>query len=136
MHPRLYEVLRGFSVAMIVTHGIDGTMIARPMTVARIDRGGRLYFATLIESTKVDEVLADPHVTVVFQSKAHYVAVRGVAHISFDRALLASLWQEVWRTFFPAGRDDPSLAILIVDPRQADTWDVAQQDVSMHQAMR
>jgi general stress protein 26 len=121
MHPRLYEELREFAVAMVITHRDDGSMVAFPTTVARVERGGRLYFV----AADVRGRLADPQVTVVFQRKDRYVAVRGVAHVSLDRAHLAALWNEAWRTFFPAGRDDPALALLIVDPTQAESWNIA-----------
>jgi len=119
----LYDLLEDFAVAMIVTHGIDGTMIARPMAIARVERDGAMFFTTPIESTKADEVLADPHVTVVLQSKTQYAAVRGVAHLSLDRKLIQALWQDAWRTWYPAGKDDPNIAILIVVPDHAEYWD-------------
>lgn len=119
----LYDVLEDFGVAMIVTHGIDGSMIARPMAIARIDRGGAMYFTTPVDSTKADEILADPHVTVVVQSKTQYAAVRGVAHLSLDRGLVHALWQESWRVWYPAGKDDPQIAIIVVEPHHGEFWD-------------
>lgn len=121
----LYRLLDEFSVAMIVTHGIDDSMIARPMAIARIDRDGALYFTTPVDSTKVDEILADPHVTVVVQSKTRFAAVRGVAHVSTDRALIHDLWREDWKVWFPRGKDDPTISILIVEPHHAEYWDNA-----------
>jgi general stress protein 26 len=121
----LYELLEDFAVAMIVTHGIDGSMIARPMAIARIERDGAMFFTTPVESTKADEVLADPNVTVVVQSKTQFASVRGVAHLSLDRKLIHALWQEAWRAWYPAGKDDPDIAILIVVPHHAEYWDNA-----------
>src|SRR5688500_8401899 len=90
----LYRLLKEFSAAMIVTHGIDGTMIARPMAIARVDPGGNMFFTTGVDTTKVDEILADPQVTVVVQSRTQYAAVRGIAKVSMDRELIRSLWRE------------------------------------------
>ncbi len=121
----LYKVLQHFQVAMIVTHGIDGTMIARPMAVARVEPGADMYFTTNIESTKVEEILAEPHVTVVVQSRTQYAAVRGVAKVSLDRALIHELWRDEWKNWYPKGKDDPHIAILVFEPHHGEYWDNA-----------
>jgi general stress protein 26 len=121
----LYRLLEDFSVAMIITHGIDETMIGRPMAIARVDREGAMYFLTPVHSTKVDEVLADPHVTVVVQSKTQYAAVRGLAKVSTDPALIHTLWKEEWKHWFPRGKDDPQIAILVFEPHHGEYWDNA-----------
>jgi general stress protein 26 len=126
-HPNehLFQMLDDFEVAMIVTHGIDGTMIARPMAIARIDRDGAMYFTTPVDSTKVDEILADPHVTVVVQGKNRFAAVRGVAHVSLDRALIDALWRDAWKVWYPEGKADPQISILVVEPTHGEYWDAA-----------
>lgn len=123
----LFDLLGEFDVAMIVTHGIDESMIARPMAIARIDRehDGSMYFTTPIDSTKVDEILADPRVTVVVQSKTRFAAVRGLARVSTDRGLVHRLWDESWRAWYPEGKDDPTISILVVEPHHAEYWDNA-----------
>jgi general stress protein 26 len=121
----LYRMLRDFHVAMIVTHGIDGTMIARPMAIARVDIGGSMFFTTNVESTKVDEILADPHITVIVQSRTQYASVRGVAKLSLDRELVHALWKEEWKAWFPDGKDDPNIAILVFEPHHGEYWDNA-----------
>jgi general stress protein 26 len=113
---QLYERLREFATATIVTHDRDGTMTARRMTIARIDPTGRLYFVVPIS----DEEGWDPDVTVVFRRGSHRALVRGAAHIRNDPALVHSVWREAWRAHFPAGPDDPRLAIVIVDPYAED----------------
>lgn len=120
----LFRVLADFDVAMIVTHGIDDSMIARPMAIARIDPEGLMYFATPVETTKVDEILADPHVTVVVQSKTQFAAVRGVAQVSLDRALVDELWKETWKVWFQGKHQSP-IAILVVEPHHGEYWDNA-----------
>jgi general stress protein 26 len=122
----LYVMLKDFHVAMVVGHGDDGELVARPMAIARIDRGGPMYFTTQLASAGAEDLAADPRVTVIVQSKTQFAAVRGLATLSSDRALVDELWQESWRSWYPAGKDDPQIAILVVEPHHGEYWDNAQ----------
>jgi general stress protein 26 len=122
----LYAMLRDFHVAMVVSHGPDGSMIARPMAIARIDHGGAMFFTTNLEDAHGAELARDPRVTIVVQSKSQYAAVRGTGKLSGDGALIHSLWQETWRIWFPEGKDDPKICILVVEPFHGEYWDNAQ----------
>jgi general stress protein 26 len=119
-------MLQDFHVAMVVTHADDGSMMARPMAIARIDRHGAMFFTTSLEEAHAEELAGDPRVTVVVQSKTQFAAVRGTAKLSSDGALIHSLWQETWRVWFPEGRNDPKIAILVVEPIHGEYWDNAQ----------
>lgn len=122
----LYAILKDFHVAMVVSHGDDGALIACPMAIARIDRGGSMFFTTSVESARAEDLAADPRVTMVVQSKTQFAAVRGVGTLSGDRTLIHSLWQETWRAWFPEGKDDPTIAILVLEPYHGEYWDNAQ----------
>ena len=119
-------MLKVFHVAMVVSHADDGSMIARPMAIARIDRGGAMFFTTNLDEAHPEELAADPRVTIVVQSKTQFAAVRGTAKLSSDGALIHSLWHENWRIWFPEGKDDPKIAILVVEPIHGEYWDNAQ----------
>lgn len=122
---RLRELMAGFSTAMLVTRTGDGGMRARPLSIAESDDKRLLYFATAIDSPKVHELQADAHVAVVMQDSRRFVSVSGVAHVLQDRVLIDQLWSETWRVWFPKGKDDPSLCVLVVEPREAAYWDAS-----------
>ena len=122
---RLSELMAGFSTAMLVTRTRDGGMRARPLSIAGKREDGGVYFSTAIESPKVDELHADPHVAVVMQDGGRFVSLSGVAHILQDRGLVERLWSESWKVWFPKGKDDPSLALLVVEPLEATYWDTS-----------
>ena len=122
---RLSELMAGFSTAMLVTHTHEGGMRARPLSIAGKREDGGLYFSTAIESPKVDELHADPHVAVVMQDGRRFVSLSGVAHVLQDRALVERLWSESWKVWFPKGKDDPSLALLVIEPLEAAYWDIS-----------
>jgi general stress protein 26 len=119
----LHKLLKGFRTAMLVTRADDGNLRGRPLALAEAQDDGAVYFSTSIQSPKVEEVHADPHVAVIFEDTKHYVSLSGTAETSQDRALIARLWSDAWKVWFPKGKDDPSLAIIKVEPERAEYWD-------------
>ena len=122
---RLRDLMAGFSMAMLVTRTDDGGMRARPLRIAEMGSDGALYFSTAVGSPKVHELQTDGHVAVVMQDHRRFVSVSGIARIVQDRALIDRLWSESWRIWFPTGKDDPSLCVLVVEPLEAAYWDLS-----------
>ena len=123
---RLTELTSSFDTAMLVTHTQEGRLHSRPLSVAHNeDDPERLYFSTAIESEKVAELDANPDANVSMQGKRRFVSISGKVTISRDPALIDKLWSESWRIWFPEGKDDPSLCVLIVDPSEASYWDAS-----------
>ena len=40
-----------------------------------------------------------------------------------DRAKIAELWDESWKIWFPAGKDDPTLTLLRIRGETGEYWD-------------
>jgi general stress protein 26 len=121
----LHELIKEFHSAMLVTRTPVGDLRARPLAIAEAQEDGLLYFATAIDSGKVHEVEGDPHVCVTLQDKRRFVSISGHARIVRDRALIEELYKEDWKVWFPKGKDDPSLSLLVVDATAAEYWDNA-----------
>lgn len=121
----LYEMLKDFDTAMLVTRSADGRMHARPMAVAELAPNADAYFVTGIDSPKVAEIEADPHVTLTFQSSAQFATISGRVTVVRDRALLDRLWKEAWKVWFPKGKEDPQISLLKFDAEQGELWDNA-----------
>lgn len=121
----LYKLLEHFQVAMLVTHTADGSMGARPMAIAKVDRDGEIYLLVDIHSARFEQLASDPRVTIVVQSNMQYAAVSGVGELVRDRALIHRLWQDRWKEWFPHGKNDTAIAILVVEPQHAEYWDHA-----------
>jgi general stress protein 26 len=124
----LHELIADFDTAMLVTRTAEGDLRGRPLTVAHDkathdENDGTVYFATSVESPKVGELQADAHVAVTFQDDKRYVSLSGTARLTRDRALVERLWAEPWKVWFPRGKDDPTLAILVVTPDVGEYWD-------------
>jgi general stress protein 26 len=119
----LIELLKGFSTAMMITSSGDRSIHARPMAIAEIGADGELYFATSLDSGKLRDIEANPDVALIMQNGSVYVSLQGTANLSTDPALIARLWSEAWKVWFPEGKDDPSLVIMKIDPIDAEYWD-------------
>ena len=112
---RLSTLLSLFETAMLVTRTGGGGMRARPLSIAESQDDGAMYFSTAIDSPKVHELEADPHVNVVMQDARRFVSLSGTATVVRDRALIERLWRPSWKVWFPQGKDDLSAPLVLKD---------------------
>jgi general stress protein 26 len=118
------SMLRKFRSAMLTTLGDGESFHARPMAIARVEDDGRVWFLTAAQSGKVHEIEADSHVSVTTQDgESAFAALSGRATLSADRRKIAELWREPFRAWFPGGKDDPSLELIMVQPIRGEYWD-------------
>lgn len=123
---RVKDLMRHFDTAMLTTHTPNGGLRSRPLSIAHNDEDPMgLYFATAIDSPKVHELELNAGVNVSMQDKRRFVSVTGEARVILDRGLLERLWSETWRVWFPKGKNDPTLCIVVVEPREAAYWDMS-----------
>ncbi len=122
---KLMSLIEGMHIAMLATRGVDGKFRSRPMALADSEFDGHLYFLTGDDSGKVHDLERDRETVVTFADpgKSSYVALRGEASISTDRAAIKKHWSEEARGWFPKGSDDPNLALIAVKIEEAEYWD-------------
>jgi general stress protein 26 len=123
-HParrKVSEIAREFSAAMLITHTPEGRLHARPMSIVKVEPEASLWFATRIQTTKVDELNANHHVLVVMQGTNRNLSVSGRARVVRDQNLAHELWSDGLRLWF-RGPDDPELALILVEPEEAEYW--------------
>jgi general stress protein 26 len=122
---KLAELISDIEFAMLTTIEPDGSLRSRPMATQKQDFDGDLWFFTRASAPKVDEVEQDQNVCVAFArpGKQHYVSVSGRARLVRDRAMIERLWNPAYKAWFPAGLDDPDLALIKVSAEKAEYWD-------------
>lgn len=122
---KVIELIKGLHIAMLSTRGTDGKYRSRPMAVSDAEFDGHLYFLTGEGSGKVHDLERDPETVVTFSDthKSTYVALRGQAEITQDRAAIKAHWSEPARAWFPKGIDDPNIALIKVKIDEAEYWD-------------
>jgi len=120
----VYDILKGFSTAMVVTHGLDGKHRARPMHIAELDQqAGQVRFLTG-HGAFADEVQKESGVLLVFENEnSAYLSLRGKARIERDKDKVKAIWKEPYKVWFPQGPGDPEIVLVEVDLTEAEYWD-------------
>jgi len=125
----LADLIDGISVARLTTLTIHGFLHSRPMYTHHATANGEIWFFTDTESTKVADIAADPRVMLTYDNHARgrYITVWGTASVLHDPDKARELWNMHARASWPAGPDDPSLALIRVNPESAEFWDGPSQ---------
>lgn len=116
------ELLRSFDQAMMITHGSESGLHARPMSIAATDPDGSIWFITGADTAKVYELQQDRTLLAVMQNSSKALSVGGKGEISRDRAKIHQVWKETFRAWFE-GKDDPNIALIRLNPMEAEYWD-------------
>lgn len=120
----LYKLLKQFGTAMLVTHGDEDHLRVRPMAIAQVEDNGQIWFVTSSETAKAHEIEHDSRVHLVCQDDhSAYLSIGGRARLVNDKVKLDQVWSEVMKVWFPAGKDDPSIALIAVTPEVGEFWD-------------
>jgi general stress protein 26 len=111
-------------IAMLCTNQGDH-LRSRPMSTARFDNDGNIWFFTNEHSGKADEVGGDHQICLAYSSpsKNTYISISGEGRIVQDWSKMKELYNPALNAWFPRGLDDPNLALLKVTPFQAEYWD-------------
>ena len=92
----------------------------RPMAIQQVDDEGNIWFMSLKDSHKNDEISSDPFTHLLFQAGAHsgFVNIYGISEISRDQAKIDELWTPLLKTWFQGGKDDPNITLIKVIPSE------------------
>jgi general stress protein 26 len=125
---QLYELIDGIEVAMLTTRNSDGTLVSRPMQTQARRAGTDLWFMTSVDSGKVGDLIADPHVNLGYykDGSREYVSVSGIAHVTQDKSRIHELYKADWKAWLGdeggdrnGGPDDPRIALIEVKAESA-----------------
>ncbi|HEY4320464.1 MAG TPA: pyridoxamine 5'-phosphate oxidase family protein [Gemmatimonadales bacterium] len=121
----LTKLVKEFRTAMLVTCTPTHEMHARPLTLADThnEADATICFPAGADSGNVAAVRAMAHVNVTMQDGNKFVSLTGMARVSQDRALIDRLWSDAWKVWFPDGKSDPNIAIIVIAPHSAEYWD-------------
>lgn len=121
---RLKSFISNGDVAMLCTIHQDH-IHSRPMATSDIDEEGNIWFFTNESSPKADQVESNHHITLCYtdHDNSTYVCVNGIGTVENDKEKMKELYNPAVKAFFPAGLDDPNLALLKITPKHAEYWD-------------
>jgi general stress protein 26 len=130
---KIGALIRDVRICMLTTTTGDGSYDSRPMATQKTEFDGTVWFLTRRTSHKVDEMERDSHVGLIYADTGsnHYVSAKGRASVSQDRAKIHELWHPMYKAWFPAGEDDPEIAVLNVDVTEAQSWEASSSKLVM-----
>jgi len=134
--PRIAELTRDYKFAAFTTMGEHGIPNTRPMATQEAEPDMDLWFATWLDSEKVDELRRNPKVGVYYydaeKNIGRYVSIGGTVEIIKDQARFKRYWKDSWRQWFPKGPDDPDAVLLKVDAEVVTYEDGHDAPVTFH----
>ncbi|WP_443946484.1 pyridoxamine 5'-phosphate oxidase family protein [Pedobacter sp. AW1-32] len=97
----------------------------RPMAIQQVDDEGNIWFMSMKDSHKNEEIASDPFTHILFQASAHagFVNIYGISEISRDQAKIDELWNPLIQTWFQGGKEDPNITLIKVVPSEGYYWD-------------
>jgi general stress protein 26 len=128
---KLNELIKEMSFAMLTTND-GGVLRSRPMQTQDFDFDGDLWFFTSSKTHKSEEIERDNRVNVSYASPDDnsYVSVSGRASIVKDREKIDEYWSDLYKAWFPEGKDTPDLVLLRVEAEQAEYWDAPSSTIA------
>ena len=122
---KLKELATDIGVCMFCTDLSVAPFATRPMAVQEVDDNGYLWFLSAADSNKNFEIKEDEKVQLVFAKSAdsHFLTVYGDAYVIRDTKKVDELWNPFIRAWFPEGKDDPNVSVIVVKPIIAYYWD-------------
>jgi general stress protein 26 len=124
----LYALIEKIEIGMMLTKMPGGAIAARPMATQKRREGVDLWFMTSAESETVEQLRADPTITVSYYSEKtrEWVSVSGRARLSQDREAIRRVYQPDWKAWLGdeggarnGGPDDPRIMLIEVDADHA-----------------
>lgn len=125
------DAMKQIDFAMLSTRTENGMIGARPMSNNRqVDYDDDSWYFTTDDTRMVDDIAADPNVSLGFQGKAGllglrplFVAIEGRAVLIRDKAMFEDHRTSGLDRWFRQGVDTPGLVLIQVQRVRAHYWD-------------
>lgn len=121
----LKEMAEKVRFCMFNTLTPNGHFHSRPMSVAKVEEDGSLWFFTNEYSPKSKEISKENEVNLGFSDPSNntYLYVNGKAELVDDMARKEAYFSPAVKAWFPDGVKDPALILVKVVPAVAEYWD-------------
>lgn len=120
---KIRELIKDSENALLTTITPEG-LVTRPMMTQEVEFDGDLWFFTLEDTAKADEIKADPSVNVGYVNKnKSFVSIRGAAEIVREHHKKEELWNKAYEAVFEVKADDPSLVLVRVMVQSVEYWE-------------
>lgn len=115
------KLIKGIDTAMLTTVTSEG-LVSRPMKTQEVEFDGDLWFLTMKDTSKYEELKDHPEVNVAYAGKS-YVSIRGKAALVNDRAKIKEFWSAAYEKLLDTTSDDPNLVLIKIRAETAEYWE-------------
>lgn len=115
------DLIKDIEVAMFTTI-VDGKPVSRPLQTQEAEFDGELWFLTLKDTDKYQEILHNPAVNVAYAGKS-YVSISGSAQFIDDLERKKEYWNPVFDKMLNTTYDDPNVILIKVTAETAVYWE-------------
>ncbi len=111
---KVWDMIKDIRISIMVTYDEEGNLSSRPMSAHQDKFDGSLWFFTYAHSLKIDQIEGNQNILLGYSNpdKNEYISVNGTAEIIKSAEKSKELWNEMLRTWFPKGPDDPEIALI------------------------
>jgi general stress protein 26 len=120
---KLREIVNRSRAVMLLSHGENHAIDGRPMSVVQQDDDGTIYLVTSVDSKKVDELSKQSKGSLSIANGDAFALIYADIRVSQDRGLIDELWRDSWKIWFPDGKADTTIALLVAHPIEATYWE-------------
>jgi general stress protein 26 len=120
---KFWKALKADMTMMVGLAGKDDGH-TRPMTAQLESDHGPIWFFASTDTALVRQLGQGSRAFATFASKGHdlFATVHGSLRADNDRAVIDRLWNQYVAAWYERGKEDPKLALLRLDPDQAEIW--------------
>ncbi len=121
----LAKLIHGVKFAMLTVQTPEGHLHSHPMTTQDVEFDGDIWFIGGKDTAQVSAMRSHPQVNVSYArpDKGVYVSVNGTAELVEDRAKLDELWSDMYKAYFPEGKEDPNIQLIRISAHGAEYWE-------------
>ncbi|MDO5625034.1 MAG: pyridoxamine 5'-phosphate oxidase family protein [Pseudomonadota bacterium] len=118
------DMVKSTRFCMMTYVAQSGNLHACPMTTQAQDDDGTIWFLGSRSSDTVEAIGHDDRVNVSFSQPGSqdFVSLNGRALLVHDEAKVDALWSDMYKTFFPQGRQDPDIQLICFAPVGGQYW--------------
>ena len=119
---KVLTIINSHRICMFTTQGPDG-LLSHPMTVAKVEDSGELWFLSSAGTSPVEQAQLAPEVNISFAGKDQWLSLHGQAAVITSEAKARELWNPAAAAFYPDGPESKELVLIRVRPDGAQYWE-------------
>ncbi len=120
LRKKIVEFVKTYEYANLITLDENGIPKGRMMENLPLKEDLVFWFATGIQSNKVQEIKKNPKASVFFYRPTDHssVSALGKAEIVTNDAIRKQYWKDKWSAFWQTGPTDPAYVLIKVVPKK------------------